>query len=99
MSASGFLRLSYVNGRWRADTINCWRVVNQLRDEAGVRNDPWPDGPEVYGKLLAAASAHGLGLETDDVAHASCESLHRSRQNGSNRSESERIGSNGQDLD
>ena len=60
-----FIHVRLTNGRWRPDRVDNWKIVNQLRKEAGIHNAPWPDDSEAYDKLLIAASSHGLGLETD----------------------------------
>lgn len=61
----GYLRIAYVNGRWRADKVEDHRVMNQLREEAGLKHAPWPDDSEAYEKLLIAASHQQLGLQTE----------------------------------
>jgi hypothetical protein len=60
----GFISIVYRNGRWKADLVADQPVVRQLREEAGLKNNAWPDGKEVYDALLVAASHHGLGLQT-----------------------------------
>jgi hypothetical protein len=59
---TSFLNLSYVNGRWTADTIGSYKVFQQFRREAGIANLKWPDGPDAYDKLLMAAGVRGWGL-------------------------------------
>lgn len=53
-------------------------IMNQFRDEAGMRHQPWPDHYNDYDRLLYVASQHGFSLETvagavdhmdDDVNH------------------------------
>lgn len=57
--------VKYRNGRWRADLVDDYKLVNQLRAEAGLRNAAWPDPPDAYDRLLIAAGNHDMGLETD----------------------------------
>lgn len=61
-----FFRIAYVNGRWRPDRVEHWKLMGQLRDEAGIRDKKWPDDPEDYDRLLMVAGRHGIGLETGD---------------------------------
>lgn len=60
------VRVGLVNGRWRADRVVDRRVVDQFREEAGLRHVPWPDPPDAYDRLLSAASASGWALETEE---------------------------------
>lgn len=50
-------------------------VMNQLRDEAGMRHQRWPDHYNDYDRLLRVASEHGLGLQM--VEHTELENLER----------------------
>jgi hypothetical protein len=59
-----FIDMVYLNGRWRADLVRDYPLVRQLRDEAGLKHAEWPDPPEAYDRILAAAGAHGFGLST-----------------------------------
>lgn len=61
-----FIKIRYINGRYRQDLIQDHKIVSQLRREAGISNHPWPEPPEAYDKLLCAASRHGLGLEMEE---------------------------------
>jgi hypothetical protein len=69
---AGWVKVVYRNGRWQSDLMSSYRVFQQFRTEAGLKNAPWPDKPEDYDKLLSAASAHGFGLESteDDFIRA-----------------------------
>jgi hypothetical protein len=60
-----FVKLAHRNGRWRADLVVDYKTVRQLREEAGLKNHPWPDPPDAYDRLLSAAGKHELGLETE----------------------------------
>lgn len=60
------LRVRLINGRWRSDLVKWHRVMDQFREEAGLRHAPWPDPPDAYDRLLSAASAHGWALETEE---------------------------------
>ena len=59
-----FIRVSNKNGRWRADRVEHSRILNQLRKEAGLHLEPYPDPPDAYDRLLSAAGRHNFGLET-----------------------------------
>ena len=65
ITSDGFLPIAFVNGRWRADKVEDWKLMEQLREEAGLKHAPWPDDSKAYEKLLTAASKHSLGLQTE----------------------------------
>lgn len=60
-----FIKVRFLNGRWRSDLIADYPAVTQLRKEAGLTLKVYPDPGDAYDKLLVAASKHGLGLETE----------------------------------
>lgn len=57
-----FVPMAYSNGRWHADLVAHRKIVQQLRKEAGL-TDEWPDPPDAYDRILAAAGKHDLGLQ------------------------------------
>jgi hypothetical protein len=59
-----FIPIKHTNGRWRSELVKDYKAVNQLRKEAGLHLETWPDPPDAYDRILAAAGKHGLGLET-----------------------------------
>jgi hypothetical protein len=60
-----FIPIKFRNGRWRAELVADYKLVNQLRDEAGLKNAPWPDPPDAYDRILEAAGNRDFGLETE----------------------------------
>ncbi len=59
-----FLRVKFINGRWKSDLVADYKIMAQFRDEAGLKHKAWPDEPQDYDKILEAAGKHGFGLET-----------------------------------
>lgn len=57
------LTVVYTNGRWRSDRIESYKLMQQFRLEAGLANHAWPDPPDAYDRILAAAGNHGWSLE------------------------------------
>ena len=61
-----FLAIEFRNGRWKTKFLNQRKLLEQIRDEAGIKHKPHPDDMnEDYEKILTAASAHGIGIETE----------------------------------
>ena len=58
-----FIPVALRNGRWNADLVEHRRIIAQLRREAGLTSN-WPDPPDAYDRILFAAGAWGIGLET-----------------------------------
>lgn len=58
------LAVVYINGRWRSDRMEHYKVMKQFRREAGLdRRYEWPDPSDAYDRILAAAGKHGWSLE------------------------------------
>jgi hypothetical protein len=66
-----FVQIQHLNGRWRAALVKDYKLVNQLRKEAGLSLTTWPDPPDAYDRLLEAAGDRDMGLETFDPPHFS----------------------------
>ena len=61
--SDGYILVAFKNCHWGAVMVADYRVVQQLRKEAGLANMKM--GEETYNdydKLLTAAGNHGLGL-------------------------------------
>jgi len=67
-----WLKIKLINGRWRSDSVHAYKVMTQLRAEAGLASAPWPDPPDAYDRLLTAAGEHGIGLEANEEETEAC---------------------------
>jgi len=66
MNKPEYIKVRYINGRWKADLVCNCVIMTQLRREAGLNQEAWPDPADAYDRILFAAGKHGIGLETED---------------------------------
>lgn len=58
-----WIKIKLINGRWKADLVKDFKIMDQLRRESGLGDGS--DSPGAYDRLLSTAGKYGLGLETD----------------------------------